>query len=368
MQNNSNEFILTRIELNESRIRISFIQWQPLVLLSFYSLFSLPPLASVLQTACRACMQTSLDDQVEKLKRWQQNKDWSLSDAARALSVKPNTLLGWREKLSNPDLSFIKDPSTIRGRYRRTGGGRPHKVASYESRVVEFYDNCLRNGGIVTPDTLKTYCKNIEEFDALPPKTQASWIRRFLDRCRRQHNSEAALESFAQLENAHGDSARVTKSSDKPATPVIEECSVTNAEAAFSGEEGLEIPADCRPAGSEVEQVRASQKATRGPPVAHTLDASPQAKKKAKTTARKKSDLSLKLLEDAVKVGAPYVEFAARLRKLKVVTVERASISVASAAKVTATPPDHLVGILPRSVLKTCGKRVDVFVVKWKKT
>jgi hypothetical protein len=64
--------------------------------------------------------------------------------------------------LSNPDLSFIKDPSTIRGRYRRTGGGRPHKVASYESRVVDFYDNCLRDGGIETPDTLKTYCKNIE--------------------------------------------------------------------------------------------------------------------------------------------------------------------------------------------------------------
>jgi len=96
-----------------------------------------------------------------------------------------------------------------------------------------------------------------------------------LDRCRRQHNSEAALESFAQLENAPGDSARVAKSSDKPATPVIEECSVTNAEAAFSGEEGLEIPADCRPAGSVVAQVRAYQKATRGPPVTHTLDASP---------------------------------------------------------------------------------------------
>ncbi|KAE9062852.1 hypothetical protein PF007_g29759 [Phytophthora fragariae] len=208
---------------------------------------------------------------------------WSLSEAARALSVKPNTLLGWRDKLSNSDLSFIKDPSTISGQYRKLGGGRPHKVSSYESRVVEFYENCIRDGGIVTSGTLKTYCKNIEEFALLPSKTQASWIRRFLDRCQRRHNTEAALESFAQLESSPGDSARATKPPDNPATPDIEERCAVQVEAAFPGEECLEIPAECRSAESEVVHVRASKKATQGPAVSTTLNASTP----EKTTAKK---------------------------------------------------------------------------------
>ncbi|KAE9061284.1 hypothetical protein PF010_g29872 [Phytophthora fragariae] len=286
----------------------------------------------------RACVQTSVEEQVKKLKVWQQNKGWSLSEAARALSVKPNTLLGWRDKLSNSDLSFIKDPSTISGQYRKLGGGRPHKVSSYESRVVEFYENCIRDGGIVTSGTLKTYCKNIEEFALLPSKTQASWIRRFLDA------ASVAITPRRLLNHLLSWKVLLVILLAPQNLPTIQPHQILKS------------------------AVQSKWKRHFLGKNAWRFQQSYTGKDDGKKIAKKWPHLSLKLLEDAVKVGAPYVEFASRLRQLKVVTLERATISVGSAAKVTATPPDKLVGILPRSVLASCGKRIDAFVVKWKKT
>lgn len=144
-----------------------------------------------------AYVQTSVQGQVKKLKFWQQNKACSLLVAARALSISPTSQSGWRDRqrsgranLSNPD--FITDPSIFRDRYRKAGGGRPHKVLAYKSRATESYENSIRDSGIVTSDTLKTHYLTILEDPSLLYLT-------IFGRCRRRHNPELALEIFRKF-------------------------------------------------------------------------------------------------------------------------------------------------------------------------
>ncbi|EGZ09354.1 hypothetical protein PHYSODRAFT_304928 [Phytophthora sojae] len=76
------------------------------------------------------------------------------------------------------------------------------------------------------------------------------------------------------------------------------------------------------------------------------------------------------LLIEAVRVGAPYAEFASRLRKLAVRQVEpKASLlSVACKPDKPPTLPVEVTEVLPSKLLKMCGTKNPTFESKWKRT
>ncbi|OWY93099.1 Cysteine protease [Phytophthora megakarya] len=88
-------------------------------------------------------VQTPLREIIKKLKTWQSNPTWSAGKAAKELNTKKPTILAWKKKYW-ADLDRITDPGD---RMRQPGGGRKHKMASFEWAVVEFYDSCLLQDG-----------------------------------------------------------------------------------------------------------------------------------------------------------------------------------------------------------------------------
>lgn len=78
---------------------------------------------------------------------------------------------------------------------------------------------------------------------------------------------------------------------------------------------------------------------------------------RASKSTRGPHPLSLELHIDAVRVGAPYVEFAARLCKLHVRQNEPASILIASKANKPTTSPCGILDVVPRPTLKMWVKK-----------
>ncbi|ETP39882.1 hypothetical protein F442_12694, partial [Phytophthora nicotianae P10297] len=53
---------------------------------------------------------------------------------------------GWRKELSDASLSFVREPQLEEGRFRKSGAGPNHKLKSYESQVLEYFDSCMADG------------------------------------------------------------------------------------------------------------------------------------------------------------------------------------------------------------------------------
>lgn len=127
------------------------------------------------------CVQTLEAERVKRLKSWQQNRHGKSTQAATELGVSKGTLLGWRKDLSDPALSFIKDLQPDPERFRKKGAESHRKLKPYDNRVVEFYRNCIRDGGTVTSTELLQYCCQSPDFVLQNENTKQSWVWRFIE-------------------------------------------------------------------------------------------------------------------------------------------------------------------------------------------
>ncbi|OWZ11779.1 hypothetical protein PHMEG_00015146 [Phytophthora megakarya] len=117
-------------------------------------------------------------DTAEKLKLWDENSDWTPTEAAKKRGVLRTTLSGWR---GDPKLSADKGPGENGDRFRAKGAGRKHRLEEYECDAIAFYDKRLAEGETVTHSVMREHCKTKYPAFALKdvPK-QHNWITRFL--------------------------------------------------------------------------------------------------------------------------------------------------------------------------------------------
>ncbi|GMF59516.1 unnamed protein product [Phytophthora fragariaefolia] len=59
-------------------------------------------------------------------------------------------------------------------------GGPLRKLKSYEFRVLEYYENCIRDGENVRLVDIWKYCQQVPEFVLQAENTQKSWAQRFI--------------------------------------------------------------------------------------------------------------------------------------------------------------------------------------------
>ncbi|KAJ8564040.1 hypothetical protein ON010_g7303 [Phytophthora cinnamomi] len=102
----------------------------------------------------RRKVQATEAERVQALKTWQQHRhEWKPTEAAKRLGVHKSTLLGWRNELSDRELSFVREPRLDPGGKRKKGAGPDRQLQPYEDRVLEFYTNSLRDGGSYETET-----------------------------------------------------------------------------------------------------------------------------------------------------------------------------------------------------------------------
>ncbi|OWY94393.1 Cysteine protease [Phytophthora megakarya] len=104
----------------------------------------------------RVCKQVLRSDKAEKLKLWDENPDWTPTEAAKKLGVSRTTLLGWR---GDPKLSADKAPAENGDGFRAKGAGRKHRLEEYECDAIAFYDQRLAEGEPVTHSVMREHCK-----------------------------------------------------------------------------------------------------------------------------------------------------------------------------------------------------------------
>ncbi|KAF4148045.1 hypothetical protein GN958_ATG02739 [Phytophthora infestans] len=138
----------------------------------------------------RRCTSLTLMQKLEKLIVWEANPEWGPTRAARELSVSRGALSRWKEEY--PDPSRVKNDSTLGdgARKRAVGGGRKRKPPAFETRVLEYYDTCLREDGKATYHDVFTYCSTIPEFLLKDLGAQKVYVTRFI---KRYKSSPAAL-------------------------------------------------------------------------------------------------------------------------------------------------------------------------------
>jgi hypothetical protein len=92
---------------------------------------------------------------------------------------------------------------------RVSGGGRKHKLTSYEFAVLDYYDTCLREEGKASRKEVLDYCKTKPEFLLKEAGTQQVWVTRFIKRYKIGAYDEA-------LVHLREDKGRMSHSSPSP--------------------------------------------------------------------------------------------------------------------------------------------------------
>ncbi|KAJ8576336.1 hypothetical protein ON010_g2881 [Phytophthora cinnamomi] len=148
-----------------------------------------------------SCVNLPLKEKLVRLRRWRQHPEWSTEVAGKMLKVSKGTLSGWRKRYWD-DLDRDFD-AKVGDRMCAKGGGRVHKLAPFELRVLEHYDKCLLEDGRCTPSDLLAYCSRIEVFARWKENTQKTWVRRFIDRYREQKQSNGSSSAERREGNTH---------------------------------------------------------------------------------------------------------------------------------------------------------------------
>ncbi|GMF23045.1 unnamed protein product [Phytophthora fragariaefolia] len=113
---------------------------------------------------------------IDTLKKLQIHRDeWEPCEASRQLKYPRGTLIGWRNKYSDPSLS--KDPAPLipRNRLGAAGAGRKRKVPDYESSVLDYYTKGIRQNGKVTNQYIFSYCRTKPELIINSDGAQNVW-------------------------------------------------------------------------------------------------------------------------------------------------------------------------------------------------
>ncbi|GMF51503.1 unnamed protein product [Phytophthora fragariaefolia] len=114
---------------------------------------------------------------IKALNKWQTHRDeWGPCEASQHLKYPRGTLIGWRNKYSDPSLT--KDPAPHRpaNRLRTAGAGRKRKVPDYENSVLDYYTECIRQDGKVTNQDILSYCHTKPEFILKSDGAQNVWV------------------------------------------------------------------------------------------------------------------------------------------------------------------------------------------------
>ncbi|KAE9353046.1 hypothetical protein PR003_g4073 [Phytophthora rubi] len=133
----------------------------------------------------RACVQRTLRQRIELLKKWRDNPDWTIVDAVRELGVKESTLRDWKRRYWHRLDEIVCDDFM-----RAKGAGPKRKIKSYEGRVLAT------------------------EFAIL--KSQKTWVRHFIDHYGGGKNKDSEASTTGVGQN----NAATTVDHNKAATSV----------------------------------------------------------------------------------------------------------------------------------------------------
>ncbi|KUF95802.1 hypothetical protein AM587_10014090 [Phytophthora nicotianae] len=130
----------------------------------------------------RRCTSLTRMQKLEKLIVWEANPEWGPTQAARELGVSRGALSRWKKEY--PDPSRLKDELTPDdgARKRAVGGGRKQKPPAFETRVLEYYDSCVREDGKATYHDVFTCCSTIPDFLLMDLGAQRVYVTRFIKR------------------------------------------------------------------------------------------------------------------------------------------------------------------------------------------
>ncbi|KAF4144062.1 Ulp1 protease family C-terminal catalytic domain-containing protein [Phytophthora infestans] len=103
--------------------------------------------------------ETPIRERIAKLKTWRDHSDRSAGKAATELNVLKPTLLSWKKTYWHKLDTY--EPGVAK---REKGGGRKHKMETYEWAVIEYCDTCGREDGKVKREDVFDYCSRIEQF------------------------------------------------------------------------------------------------------------------------------------------------------------------------------------------------------------
>ncbi|OWZ21193.1 hypothetical protein PHMEG_0004286 [Phytophthora megakarya] len=149
----------------------------------------------------RARKDVSESEIIEVLTTWRiYRKEWGPSEASRQLKRPKGTLIGWRNLDPDPNLTKIPAPLRPANRLRAPGAGKKCKVLEYESSVLDYYEQCLRQDGKVSNADILSYCRTKPEFNLKSPGAQQVWVRRFI---------VSSKKLFINLVAQEGDISRV---------------------------------------------------------------------------------------------------------------------------------------------------------------
>lgn len=102
--------------------------------------------------------ETPIRERIAKLKTWRVHSDWSAGKAAKELNVLKPTLLSWKKTYWHKLDTY--EPGDAK---REKGGGRKHRMETYEWAVIEYCDTCGREDGKVKREDVFDYCSRIEQ-------------------------------------------------------------------------------------------------------------------------------------------------------------------------------------------------------------
>ncbi|POM64303.1 Hypothetical protein PHPALM_20187 [Phytophthora palmivora] len=87
----------------------------------------------------RRCNNLTLEEKLEKLRTWRDHPDWGVCTAARGLKAAKCSLSGWMKQYW--EILDTKVDSKDAARKRPKGGGRWHKMYSYEWEALAYDDD-----------------------------------------------------------------------------------------------------------------------------------------------------------------------------------------------------------------------------------
>ncbi|POM75311.1 Cysteine protease family C48 [Phytophthora palmivora] len=122
------------------------------------------------------CNNLTLEEKLEKLRTWRDHPEWCVCTAARELNAATVSLFGWKKQYW--EILDTKVDSKDAARKRAKGGGRRHKMYSYEWEAMAYYDDC--DGKCSRADLLK-HCRRIKDFAILNDNTQKRVYNAFFE-------------------------------------------------------------------------------------------------------------------------------------------------------------------------------------------